>query len=685
MLRGEDAVDPSEELMFDEAERKKFDALAQGFLTDDVSDLPKRLEATINDYHNKNAVLLINNAEKMSTAADELETVLGMLSSAVSAASEVTQKEAEVYRQLQSIDSNRDKDAAVVNHQKEVKKKLEEVYEAARIPDELRMNLNLKVPLGDVPYLDTLYKMLEQATRDRFAKEPPKILEGLYVAERRIEELDKLLTVFKNEFTRFMQTKLGDVEACKAWVTLQEKLIKSADPETRAMLKKIPGIDKESLVYVPSLDSKAEKKKFSENLESHMVIRSIFPYWKFCYWIHEYFSDCYHDIVYKYYADCARVYAESSLLTEVGVAWAKTEQFIKGKAPQNEPFYVDDDLLSNNARTVSEHLKSTLNHLFQAIRLESCIIMEFWQIDDVMIVPQMISARFLEHFTKLMNSVTQFDPFFAMKAYGMCRAASQISKVPVNMLVDIPRQIWEQFMEKQKELLKEMKITRGKTSVLSVFKDFPQFCAKYAQMAEETEKPVLEQSLAEMSDEIVNWLTTEVAPKFSKKKRPRLIVLNISHLCDQLKTQPFVQHSEVLMESLKKKDELLEKNIRVLLKFIVSKSWVHASRFFDQICDWKEFSGLTDEMVTFQPSHTQEKFVELNERIEKRLTACVSECFAYMKKKIRHDGLRQVLRVGIVPFVKELFGEWDKMANDCYDMKLSVTPDKVAHLLSEHQ
>ena len=673
------------EIVFDEAERKKFDALAQQFLTDDVSDLPKRLEATINDYHNKNATLLANNASKLQTAAYDLEGVLGSLTDAVAASADVRKKEAEVYRSLQSIDSNRDKDAAVVNHQKEVKDKLQEIYDVAKIPDDVRSNL-MKPALSDVQYLDTLYEMLEQATKDRYAKEPPAILKGLALAERRVEELDRLLTMFKNEFTRFMQTKLGRVKACIAWVEFQENMIKSAenDPSGKTKLKKIPGIDKESLVYVPSLKPNEKLKKFSENLESHKVFRSIFPYWKFFYWMREYFPDCYHDIVYSYYMACAKQYAEHELLQPVYELWVMVQQYTKGKNPSSEPFHVDEDLSSASATEISAKLKTTLGRVFSAIKMEACIVTEFWQIDELMLVQQMMSEKFWESLTRLIDAITMFDPFFAMKSYGMSFAAGQVSKVPMNMIIDIPRKIWEEYMKKQKELLIELKVTKTKTSVLSPFRDFIQFASKYSQTAEDAERPVLNDSLAEMCDYLVDWLITRVAPKFSKKKRTRLIVLNLSHLCDKMRSEQYVQKSEVLMANLKKHEILLDQNIRVLLKFIVSKNWVHASRFFDQISDWKEVSGLTDEMVTFQPSHTQDKFVELNDRIDKRLATCVNECYAYMKKKLRHEGMRQVLRVSIVPFVKEQFALWNDMAMQCYDLKLSVTPEKVGQLMADH-
>ena len=672
------------EIGFDEAEAKKLDTLAQQFLTDDVADVPKQLEETINGSHNKNATLLVNNASKLRSAASDLENVLEMLSEAVKASEKVRKDEADVYRHLQSIDSNRDKDAAVVNHQKEVKEKLEEILEVAKIPNEVRSALT-NPALGDIMNLDALYDVVQKATADRYAKEPPKILQGLAVAERRVEELDKLLTMFQHEFKKFMQGKLGDVKACERWVDLQEEMIKSAekDPGNRPMPRKIPGIDKESLIYVPTLNERGERKKFSADLTSHKVIRSVFPYWKLFYWIREYFPDCYHDIIYGSYLTCEVKCAKTDWLTPLAAAWTFVQQY--KEVTHNDPFRLGEDIGSATFHEVSEKVKNGLSSLFTHISQEACIVAEFWQIDDLHFVEQIISKEVLESLTKMCNAVTIYDPFFAMKCYGIVLAHSKASKVPVNFIVEIPKRFWDEYLRTQRELLAELKVAKTKTSVLAPFRDFPKFAQKYSEVAEDTERPVLEKSLAEMADDLVDWLITRIAPKFSKKKRARLIVLNISHLCDKMDGQDFVKKSEVLMENLQKQRALLEANIRVLLKFIVSKNWLHASRFFDQISDWMEFSGLTCEMVTFQPSHTQEKFVELNERIEKRLATCVSECYSYMKKKIRHDGMRQVLRASIVPFVQEQFELWNQMALDCYDLKLSVTPEKVAQMMSDHQ
>ena len=56
---------------FDEADRKKFEALAEPFLND-VSNLPKILQETINSNHSKNAASLVLNKQDLREATELL-------------------------------------------------------------------------------------------------------------------------------------------------------------------------------------------------------------------------------------------------------------------------------------------------------------------------------------------------------------------------------------------------------------------------------------------------------------------------------------------------------------------------------------------------------------------------------------------------------------------------------------
>jgi hypothetical protein len=88
-------------------------------------------------------------------------------------------------------------------------------------------------------------------------------------------------------------------------------------------------------------------------------------------------------------------------------------------------------------------------------------------------------------------------------------------------------------------------------------------------------------------------------------------------------------------------------------------------------------------MVTFQPTHTELQFSAMNEKLTRRLGACASECFTYIRKKIHNDTLARELKASLAPFVKKMFTMWDQLAVKIYGTSLSVSADAVARMMAD--
>lgn len=653
------------EMGMNQADIMHISSLAKSFLDEDEKGRkklfrPETLEATINNYHDKNAMLFIRNHRKLESAVNDLHSVLSSLTSAVSAASEVREKEAEVYDSLKSIDGSKDKDATVFTHQKQVRELLEQIYEVAEIPkaDQDRLQRpdfnNL-----DARGLETLYRIAEKYTKELSQEEPLEILRGLHaLVANRTKTLNELMLAFRNDFVLGFWTKItADV---KTW----------------------PKLTVNRLDFVPDFDER-KRKSFSIDINDHELMKHIYPYWKFIYWLRDNSPDHY-SAVYSRYLDVAKSYTDLRLVEELTkVNNILAARCCKSKMSDEEVYYTDEEIGSPGSKEIAGLIEVTLEQIFHVIRVEAVIVNEFWKGDEPNIVEKIISRGLFTKLDTFLRCANKSDPFFSMKAYGICYAERNKSAFVLDKIVNIPKNLWEGFVHMQGKLLKEQKL-KAKTTVLHAVREFPEFAVKYAEMSGETERPILEQSLVTMMNDLISWLINFVSPKFSKKKAIRIVVLNIFHLRESLKDNKFWNESVLLKKCLEKTESILKERIGVLLKFIVSKSWVSATAFFDQIVEWKELSGLTDEMVTFQPTHTMEKFNELNGRIELKLKTCVHECYSWLKKKIRHDALRQELRCAIIPFVCDQFDQWNAMAMACYDTPLKVDAKKVDETMTAH-
>jgi hypothetical protein len=647
---------------FDEHERRKLDALAEPFLGKSVANLPAVLEGTINGYHNENASRLIEHADELARAQAELGQINERLTNALNAAVDARRREAVVYEQLRSIDSEREKDVSIVAHQAEVRTLLRQIWTVSRIEDRIKQSLE-NPRLADLTSLDDLYQIVTEAARDIRSGEVPKICEGLAVWQKRIELLTSYLTQFKNQFTRFMEVKLGNLAACRTFAATMGNVI--------------------SMRYVPNLDDSAPQTPFSENVERHEVLASVFPYWRFLYWIRDFAPDCYVDIARKYYLRCANEYLSALLSDMVREKNALITPYLpkSGKSSSSEPYALGNELTSDYAVQISAKLKETLATVFDTLRVEACVLTEFWGIDDSQSLASVVPKDLIEVLVALFTSVSDYDRFFAMKSYGICHAAAQRLRIPINSIVDDPKKRWNKFVQKQKAMLADVKTSKIRTVILSVFQQFPLFFAKYCEMAEPVERPVLESSLSTMTDDVVEWLIWTVAPKYSKKKRALLVVVNLLHLCEKLQDQPAVRQSTVLNECLQRNRELLDQNIQELLNFIVSKGWSIAATFFEQITLWLKRPYFTSEMVTFQPTHTDQQFADLNDKLERKTATYMSDTLGYIKQKVHHEGLAHLLRTQLNPFLRERFALWDKLAFDCYGTHIGIKADQVAALI----
>ena len=195
------------------------------------------------------------------------------------------------------------------------------------------------------------------------------------------------------------------------------------------------------------------------------------------------------------------------------------------------------------------------------------------------------------------------------------------------------------------------------------------------------DRSIIYEGLSRICLELVKWVVNVVAPKFSKKKKTLLIISNIFYLIQELKKNDLLTNA--LTETFAKIDEYFLISKKVFLKKLVRKNFKRPDMFFSQILKWRKVLQFSDEMVSLQPTHTIEKFNELNEKMRSILSTGLKDSFSFLRRKINSEELREKLKEALIPYLENQFSEWNEIAQSCYKIDLSVTENDVKEEMNQ--
>ncbi|KAH0791531.1 hypothetical protein GPJ56_004518 [Histomonas meleagridis] len=196
------------------------------------------------------------------------------------------------------------------------------------------------------------------------------------------------------------------------------------------------------------------------------------------------------------------------------------------------------------------------------------------------------------------------------------------------------------------------------------------------------------------------WISLLTKPKLSEIPNLNKLYQKISEIDSDMRSKEVPKLLEKMHKCVEQRKESLSK---YLYGFSTTFTEFLQSRFFNNIefvidfaknkepvkCIPKELpnkeeivfpndrNGFSDEMVQFQPTHTIEKFNELNEKMKNILSVGIKESFSILRRKIRKEDLREELRNIMIKFIENKFEEWNQIALNCYQIELSVTVDDV--------
>ncbi|OHT01819.1 hypothetical protein TRFO_07381 [Tritrichomonas foetus] len=656
------------DIAFDENERKKFDALAEPFLSESVSNLPQTLEETINNYHNKNAESLVLNKLDLENAKIKLSQILEKLNVSLESAIITRNNERIVSEKLRSIDLNSDKDATVVVNKQEASKLLTQIAEDASVPPEWEALIG-HPRFSAIQNLPHLYEVLMKLTEEVESENIPPSLVGLRVAKERVESFKNLSETFSNAFLTFINRTFSKVDIVQAFAT------------KAPLAEYIPPDENEEE------DDDSHKKKMKKysipSVSEHPLLKVANLYWKFICWekIH-YYEDCYLQLQ-KIYINCSNAY----FLKHTGERFIKNIAMLQSstrpKPVPTDPFATDDEYSDPHSQLFVHNINRFLSDFFNGINAEACILSEFWKITDPSTLGQIITKPTIESVKAFMEAVKLFDPLFLIIAYRLCANADKNSIVPLDEIVAVPRSAWQNHLKKMFAEVRSSKAPKT-VCVIQVFKDLPKFFKTLTGITPENDLDIFEKTICVIIEELVTILTEEIALKLPKKNMvSRTVVMNMAFLFERMRTMDIISKSKAISSKMLSIQHLLKTNIDIFLEQMTAKIWPDAFSFFNQVEEWMKQDGFTYEIVTFQVSHTEEKFKDLNEKIDKKIVASVGECFNFLRKKIPSESLRRELKKSVVVNIQELFQKWSNIAYQCYGIKLTTTPEKVVQLMKD--
>ena len=440
-----------------------------------------------------------------------------------------------------------------------------------------------------------------------------------------------------------------------------------------------------SIQFIPSFEKTPQK--FSVDVSNHPFLKAVYPYWKFLFWFRDREPAKYFEFVDTMYFTNIKekIQTEFHELIEKEISNLSSLRFDKkvgNSSISSEPFAPGKEAIESIGAGTTQNIRALFSNCFKSIETEIVILREFWgvQEENIQNYSTILKQETLDDFTRIIQTAAQIDPYYNFFCYSLISARSKqtgIHTIPLKHLMDLASRRYDDLIDEQISRLKDSKFITRKTLLLTQIKNFPIFVKNFYDAfsildAEEGDKSVLDDMMAKLIEELDHWLNEDVLPKFSHSKGNRTHIINLNYLINQFKDTvtgdflPFIVESNILttkMDLLKKEyDESMDK----FMDWLCYKIWDKASEFFTQINKWREQSGLTNEMVTFQPSHTQDKFAELCRDLDKNKDKKGNEIRNHVNTKIRDEKLKRDILEQLVPHTESVFQKWNDIAQECY-------------------
>jgi len=619
-----------------------------------VENLPNHLEKEISELHSSIADTLIRNSNVLNKSEDRLREVLNKLSSAHEQAKKTRSDELGIYDQLKSIDSDKNSSAFIVTNKKKTIQKLKQMVEDATVPENYSQTLKL-TSLSDIKNIRRIYEVLCALDVAQKPENIPPSIKGFTLAEERKKLYHTEKSNFANSFTDFIKGRLDQIEK------IQDLAAKNPEVTSKYMVN-------------------GESKPYSVDVRSHVILRALNPYTPLFEWLKINFENHYKEIIRKYLITSPKL-LNSQVIPVVRNSIQAIERIKNPNITTTTLLTAGEGMKDSSCDRVWDTLKTTSDFVFGSLSVEFTVCREYWGINDRSSLQNLIGEELSNGLLDLWKESEKFDILFVMRGYSLNGSKAKELGLPLNYVVEQLYNKWESYKDSQMTYLRAERVSTRSTSVLKPIKMFPNFIVHITSKSIKCDFEILTETINDIADGLMKWLIEEAAPNFPTKKQARLILLNAFHLCEKIKSKKFYEKNPSLQQKI---DSIIQKMngfIGDLLKVLIQQSWTSSYTFFEQISIWMIECQLTAEMVSFQPSHTEEKFIELTKEMEKHLQSSVDEIKKFLTNKIKDDLLRGKISEKIPEFLTKTWEEWDKYAFECYGTHISPSLGNVMKLL----
>lgn len=625
----------------------------------DVNDLPNKLEKEISQLHSSIAQALITKFETLQESAESLNRMNQDVTEFLKTSGGNKDCESEVYKKLIMINSDHKVSATTIANKRRVIEKLQLIIEAAAIPEKWTSVLlpNVSQPSYPSNMVGSLQNVLEEATKALLPENTPQILVGLVAAKNRDADINAVLAQFSSNFTRYFVNLLKNPGEL-------EKMSSTAKQVTNR----------------PRLDLTQPAQPFSADVSSHLILKAIYSYSWIILWIKKRYPENFKTMVSAFH-DASKLTTQSTLIEILENA---TKQIKEKEVNKNKSklFSAGSNMKDSQAQEIWTILSKASDEIFDTIAKEKIILLEFWGVDQYM--DDLFPSTVLAKIENMWMRAGKFDMFFILRGASLNNNAFTEKNIPLESIVESLGHKWDRYIEKQAKLIMAEKFEYKKTTTLAPCKGFPKFIHYLVSRKVDYDNELLEDTFDKLVTALTDWLVDVVAPKAEKKKQERLIVVNTFYMLSKLQKSKTLKMSAGFTETLDNLEKFMAKHIDLLLRDLVSKQWKLPTKFFSQITSWRTECGLSPEVVTFQPTHTDEKFQELVKDMEKNFQSNFNACQQVINNKIKEAELREIILKRLSPFIDEMWKEWDDFAIACYNEGILPTPE-TAHSIMFHE
>ena len=621
----------------------------------DVENLPSKLEKQISELHTSIAQTLIKNSSIMNESADSLRSIGNKISQFNETTTLKDMVEQKAYKKLNLITSDHKVSQSALSNKREVIKQFKVILEKMKINPEWVTTLTQTK--FEIENLKKIQSTLQAATENLQDSKTPNELVGLTVAKERQQNISDLLKKFTVNFVNFFKDLLSDPTAIAA---------------ASKNMKKIENI--------PIEDVNQEPEKFSEDVSGHKTLNAIYSYSGIIIWIKKHDAYSYSQLV-NYFHTASKVYSKEILVEIVENATEVIKSF-KPPSKQMEFFGAGKYMKNDDAGKIWDCLEDASNRIFNIISREKVILKEYWKTSDKSLLDGIVLPDIYKKIEAMWEAAQNYDMFFLLRGMSLNYYVRNTKQIPLDPLIESFQSKWETYFNSQIDMIQAEKINPNKTHVMGPFKQFPSFIFNIMRKKKDYDQELIDDVFEKLVSTLEKWLVEVVGPKAEKKKKERLIVVNIHYIISKLLSPKLaISQNENMMAVIDQAKEFMSKHINLLLKELVRKTWKNPTVFFGQITKWMNDCGLTPEVVTFQPTHIDEKFQELVAEMSKSFMTNYKSCIETLQNKIKDEDLRGQIIQDLSPYLESKWSEWNDLAIACYGIGVSPTIPAVHTIL----